>query len=102
MLHTLYKKVAAVSIGKAGVFWKLQVQCYWFQQRVRNVILVYTLSHQAAELRVTSHERLTVLIRKASCKKGLHTYRYGYHNSLLPFVTLSPDVKILSYFAVLT
>jgi hypothetical protein len=69
------------------------------QQRVRDVILVYILSHQAAELRMTSHERLTVLIRKASCKKGLLTYHYGYHYSLLPVVI--PDVKIPSYFVVL-
>jgi hypothetical protein len=102
VLHIQYRKAAAVSIGKAGVFWNLQVQYYWFQQRVRSVILVYTLSHQAAELRVTSHERLTVLIRKASCKKGLLTYHYGHHNSLLPVVTLIPDVKISSYFVVLT
>jgi hypothetical protein len=98
-VHTLYRKAAAVFIGKAGVFWKLQVQYYWFQQRVRNVILVCTVSHQAADLRVTSHERLAVLIRKANCKKGLLTYHYGYHNSLLPVVT--PDVKIPPYFVVL-
>jgi hypothetical protein len=70
--------------------------------KVRNVILVYILSHQEAEFRVTSHERVTVFIRKASCKKGVLRYHFEYHNSLLPVVNLSPDAKIHSYFVVLT
>jgi hypothetical protein len=60
------------------------------------------LSHQAAEFTVTSHERLAVLIRKAICKKGLLTYHYEYHNSLVPVVTLSPDAKVPFYFVVPT
>jgi len=57
-VHALYRKAAAVFIGTAGVLWKLQVQYYWFQQTVRNTILVYILSHQATEFRVTYHELL--------------------------------------------
>jgi hypothetical protein len=44
-IGTVYRKAAAVFIGKASVLWKLKVQCYLFQQRVTNVILVYILSH---------------------------------------------------------
>jgi hypothetical protein len=99
-VHTLYRKASVVFIGKADALWKLQVQYYCFRQRVRNVILAYILSHQAAEFRVTSHERLTVSITKARCKKVLRTYHYEYHNSLLPVVTLSPDAKIPSYVVV--
>jgi hypothetical protein len=101
-VQTLYRKAAAVFVDKAGVFWNLQIQYYCFQQRIRNVTLVYILSHQTAEFRVTSHERLDFLIKKASCEKGLLTYHYEYHISLLPVVNpVSPAAKILSYFVVL-